>query len=196
MIPFVFVAMLQVTDQMALDCEIEVRTRGNASGVASLVRQAVARVDGRLSVTHTPTLRDRVMDTFASERVIAGFITVLASLGLIVAAVGLYGVVSYGITRRTKEIGVRLALGASRTDVLRLIGREIGTQVAIGLAIGAAVAAAAGRTVASQLFGVGARDLSSFVIASMVLVLVALVATLVPASRALRIHPSVALRAE
>jgi predicted permease len=196
MIPFVFVAMLQVTDQMALDCEIELRTRGNAAGVAPLVRQTITELDSRLVGARTTTLRAQVLDTFGSERVMAGFVSVLAGLGLIVAGVGLYGVVSHGVVRRTKEIGVRISLGASRKDVLVLIAREIGLQLAIGVAIGAAVAANAGRAIASQLFGVGARDLPSFVIASSILALVALLASFVPALRAVRIHPSAALRVE
>ena len=194
MIPFVFVAMLQVTDQMALDCEIELRTHGNAAGVAPLVRQTITQLDSRLGGTRTTTLRAQVLDTFGSERVMAAFVSVLAGLGLIVAAVGLYGVVSHGVVRRTKEIGVRISLGASRKDVLVLIAGELGIQLAIGIAIGAAVAANAGRAVGSQLFGIGARDLLSFVIASAILALVALLASLVPALHAARIHPSVALR--
>jgi predicted permease len=195
-IPFVFVAMLQVTDQMALDCEIELRTRGDASLLATSVRQAVAHIDRRLGVTRTRTLRAQVLDTFGAERVMSGFVIVLAGLGLIVAGVGLYGVVSYGVVRRTKEIGLRISLGASRMDVLALIGREIGTQIAIGLVIGSGIALIAGPSVASQLFGVGARDLASFAIAAAILAFVALLAGLVPALRAHRIHPSVALRAE
>ena len=196
MIPFVFVAMLQVTDQMALDCEIELRTRGDASLLATSVRQTVAQIDSRLGVTRTQTLRAQVLDTFRPERVMSGFVTVFAGLGLIVAGVGLYGVVSYGVVRRTKEIGLRVSLGASRTDVLALIGREIGTQIATGVVIGSGIAMIVGQSVASQLFGVGARDLPSFAIASAILAFVALLASLVPALRALRIHPSVALRAE
>ena len=196
MIPFVFVAMLQVTDQMALDCEIELRTRGDAGLLATPVRQAIAQVDGRLGVRRTQTLRAQVLDTFRSERVMSGFVIVLAGLGLIVAGVGLYGVVSYGVVRRTREIGLRVSLGASRMDVLALIGREIGTQIVTGLVIGSGIAMIAGQTVASQLFGVGARDLASFAIAAAILAFVALLASLVPALRALRIHPSVALRAE
>jgi ABC-type antimicrobial peptide transport system permease subunit len=141
-------------------------------------------------------LRAQVLDTFGAERVTSGFVMVLAGLGLIVAGVGLYGVVSYGVVRRTREIGVRVSLGASRLDVLALIGREIGTQVVTGLVMGSVMATIAGQSVASQLFGVGARDLPSFAIAAAILAFVALVASLVPALRALRIHPSVALRAE
>ena len=196
MTPFVFVPMLQVTDQMALDCEIEVRTRGDAGLLATSVRQTIAGIDGRLGVTRTRTLRAQVLDTFGAERVMSGFVMVLAGLGLIVAGVGLYGVVSYGVVRRTKEIGLRVSLGASRMDVLALIGREIGTQITAGLVMGSVMAMIAGQSVASQLFGVSARDLPSLAIAAIILAFVALVASLVPALRALRIHPSVALRAE
>jgi predicted permease len=196
MIPFVFVSMLQVTDSMALDCEFELRTRGNAATLAPLVRQAVATTDGRVTVSSAQTLRTQVLNTFQSERVMSGFVTVLAALALIVAGVGLYGVVSHGVARRTKEIGLRLSLGATPGDVVSLIVRETGARVAIGLVVGSGLAAMASQAVASQLFGIGATDVVSFAVAATLLALVALCASVLPTLRALRIHPSVALRTE
>ena len=196
MIPFVFISMLQVPDSMALDCEFELRTRGLAATVAPLVRQTVVATDSRVTVTSAQTLRTQVLDTFQSDRVMSGFVTVLAALALIVAGVGLYGVVSHGVARRTKEIGLRRSLGATPGDVVSLIVRETGARVAIGLAVGSGLAAIASQAVASQLFGIGATDGVSFALAAALLALVALCASVLPALRALRIQPSVALRAE
>jgi predicted permease len=196
MIPFVFVSMLQVTDTMALDCEFELRTRGSAATLAPLVRQTVVATDSRVTVTSAQTLRTQVLDTFQPERVMSGFVTVLAVLALVVAGVGLYGVVSHGVARRTKEIGLRLSLGATPGDVVSLIVRETGARVAIGLVVGAGLAAMASQAVASQLFGIGATDAVSFAVAAALLALVALCASVLPALRVLRIHPSVALRTE
>ncbi len=196
MIPFVFVSMLQVTDSMALTCEFELRTRGNAATLAPLVRQTVVTTDSRVTVTSARTLRTQVLHTFQTERVMSGFVTVLAALALIVAGVGLYGVVSHGVARRTKEIGLRLSLGATPGDVVSLIVRETGARVAIGLVVGSGLAAIASQAVASQLFGIGATDAVSFALAATLLALVALCACVLPTLRAVRIHPSVALRTE
>jgi len=196
MIPFVFVSMLQVTDSMALDCEFELRTRGNAATLVPLVRQTVVATDSRVTVTSAQTLRTQVLDTFQPDRVMSGFVTVLAALALIVAGVGLYGVVSHGVARRTKEIGLRLSLGATPGDVVWLIVRETGARVAVGLVVGSGLAAIASQAVSSQLFRIGATDAVSFAVAAALLALVALCASVLPALRALRIHPSVALRAE
>jgi predicted lysophospholipase L1 biosynthesis ABC-type transport system permease subunit len=196
MIPFVFISMLQVSDSMALDCEFELRTRGNAATLVPLVRQTVVATDSRVTVTSAQTLRTQVLDTFQPDRIMAGFVTVLAALALIVAGVGLYGVVSHGVARRTKEIGLRLSLGATPGAVVSLIVRETGARVAIGLLVGSGLAAMASQAVASQLFGIGATDVVSFALAATLLALVALCASVLPTLRALRVHPSVALRTE
>jgi predicted permease len=196
MIPFVFVPMLQQTSQSALDCEIELRTRGDASGLAPAVRQVVAETDSRVIVTRAQTLHAQVLATFESERVAAGFVGLFASLALLLAAVGLYGVVSHSVVRRTKEMGVRIALGAAGPDIVWLIVRETLIWLGIGLTAGAVASALAGRLVASQLFGVTPRDLTSLSMAAAILVVIAMVASLIPATRAIRIHPTVALRAD
>jgi ABC-type antimicrobial peptide transport system permease subunit len=198
MIPFVFTSMLQDTSQRVLGCEIELRARDgvDANALAPLVRQIVAGTDRGVVVSRVRTLRYQVLSTFGPERAAAGFVGAFALLALLVAAVGLYGVVSHGVARRTKEIGVRLALGAAPGDVTWLIVRETLLWLAIGTILGAAGAAATGRLVASQLFGVTAADPLSFVAAATVLALVALLASLIPAARARRIDPVDALRAE
>ena len=196
MIPFVFVALLQETSQRALDCEIELRVNGDAERLAADVRRVVAATDSRVAVTRTRTLRTQVLDTFGPQRLTAGFVMAFASFALLLAAVGLYGVVAYNVARRTKEIGVRVALGAARADIVWLVVRDTLTWLAAGITLGAIAAALLGRFVASQLFGVTARDVSSFAIAALALATVAIIASLLPAGRALRIHPTTALRTD
>ena len=195
-IPFVFLPMLQETSQRALDCEIELRVHGDADALAPAVRQAVTNTDSRVAVTRTRTLRAQVLATFGPERLAAAFIGAFAGLALLLAAVGLYGVVSHGVARRTQEIGVRLALGAAKGDIVWLIVRDTLICLGIGMAIGAITSALAGRLIANQLFGVSAGDVISFLLASTILAAVALGASFVPAARALRIRPTTALRTE
>jgi ABC-type antimicrobial peptide transport system permease subunit len=142
------------------------------------------------------TLEQEVNADFARERLIAllsGFFGVLA-LGL--AAVGLYGVMAYGVTQRTREVGLRIALGAQRGDVVRMIVRESLTPVLIGMAIGLGAALALTRFVASLLFGVAPRDPASMLFAVAAMLLVALLAAAIPARRASRVEPGIALRHE
>jgi putative ABC transport system permease protein len=192
----VFLAMLQDSSQMTLDCEIEVRSAGRSDALGPAIRQAVAEVDPNLGVTSTRTLRDQVTSTFGTERLTTQFVAVFAGLGLLLATIRLYGVVAHGVARRISEIGVRIALGAARADVLWLILRETLARLGIGVALGLAAAIAAGRIISSQLFGVSATDPSSFAIAAMVLTAVAVTASLLPALRAMRIDPVTALRSE
>ncbi|HWB31498.1 MAG TPA: ABC transporter permease [Vicinamibacterales bacterium] len=194
--PMVFTSTLQETGQFALDCELEVRARGDADAMAQTLREAVAAVDSRVVVTRTRTLRAQVLSTFGAERSAAGCIAAFTGLALLLAAVGLYGVVASGVTSRTKEIGVRVALGAARTDVLWLIVRETLVRLAIGLAIGMALAAIASRALTSQLFGVTRVDPWSYATAALVLGLVAVLTSAIPALRAARIDPAKTLRAE
>jgi putative ABC transport system permease protein len=147
-------------------------------------------------VTRTRTLRAQVLATFEPERLAAGFVGAFAGLALLLAAVGLYGVVSHGVARRTKELGVRIALGAALGDVVWLVLRDTLIWLAIGTALGAGISAAAGQLIASQLFGMSAADPVSYLIATAILAGVALTASLVPAVRARRVDPVAALRAE
>jgi predicted permease len=196
MIPFVFVPMLQETSQRALDCEVDVRTRGDAATFAQAVRQAIEGIDSRIVVRRTRTLRAQVLASFGPARLAAGFVGAFALLALLLAAVGLYGVVAHGVARRTNEIGIRVALGASRTEVLWLIVRETVARLCIGVAVGGAGAVAASQLLASQLFGITTIDPISYALAAAGLAIVAVATSLIPASRALRVDPVTALRAE
>jgi predicted permease len=194
--PVVFTSMLQETSQRALDCEIAIRAHGEAASLAPLIRQVVAQTDSRVGVRSAATLREQVLSTLAPERTAAGFVSAFAGLALLVAAVGLYGVVSHRVARRTKELGVRLALGAPPGAVVWLIAKEALVWVVMGITLGGGGAILMGRLVADQLFGVTPADPGSFLVAVAILGSVALLASLVPAVRALRVDPIAALRME
>jgi ABC-type antimicrobial peptide transport system permease subunit len=119
-----------------------------------------------------------------------------AAFALILAAVGIYGVIAYWVDQRTREIGIRMALGADRASILGLIGREFLAIVGIGLAVGLVGAFALTRLMASLLFGVSAIDATTFGLLPLVLGAIALIATYVPARRAMRVDPAVAVRTE
>ena len=129
----------------------------------------------------------------SSQRLAAQFVSAFGALALVLACVGLYGVVSQAVARRTNEIGLRLALGAQRNDVLWMILRDTLTLVVAGLVVGIPAAYAAGRLVASQLYGLNGADPFSFAFAAGVMVSVAVMAGLVPARRAARVNPMFAL---
>jgi macrolide transport system ATP-binding/permease protein len=194
--PSVFIPMLQDESGRILDGELQIRTQGGADAAASAVRQAILDVDSKVTIGRTRTLRAQVLSTFGSERTAAGFIGTFAILALLVASVGLYGLVSHGLAARTNEIGVRVALGATRVAVVRLIARESLFRLVVGLSIGFVLAQIGGRLVANQLFGVTPGDTVSAVLGAIVLAAVVGLATLRPTLRALRVDPVTVLRAE
>jgi len=161
-----------------------------------VVRDAIAAVDSRVQIVAADTFQRQVRTRFAPERTAAGFIVTFAIAALLVASIGLYGVVSYGLARRTNELAVRIALGADRGDLVRLVARETLARVGVGLAIGIALAEAAGSFIAAQLFGVTPRDPVSLGVAAAILSLVSALTIVRPLVRALRIDPVVALRQE
>ena len=194
--PMVFPAILQDTSQTALSGGVILRTTGDPTSMAATVRQAVAEVDPNLPVTGTRTLTNQIAATFDVERVAAELVSFFGGLALLLACVGLYGVFMQGVSRRTNEIGVRMALGAQGRDILWMVLRHTITLLVTGLAIGIPVALTATRLVKSQLYGVGAADALSFIIAALILVSVAIFAGLLPARRAAAVDPVVALRYE
>ena len=194
--PMVFVPFSQDRTQLALDCEIEIRTAGEPTAAAGQLRQAVADVDPNLTMNGPKTLASQVSQNFDSERLAARLVGFFGGLALLLAAVGLYGVVSQGVSRRTNEIGVRMALGAGRRSVLWMILRDMLVLLGVGLAIGGPVAMGAARLVASQLYGFSPGAPGPFVAAAAALALVSVLTGLVPALRASRVDPMVALRYE
>lgn len=175
---------------------LEVRTTAPPSQLTDTLRRALAEAEPALPVFDIVPLETRLNRGISNDRLIARLTTAFSVVALLLACLGLYGTISYGVTRRVTELGVRMALGAARRDVLWLVLREAAVVVFIGAIVGAVLAIPAGRSVASLLHGVGAIDPASYGVAAVSLMLVAGVAALVPAHRASRIDPMVALRKE
>jgi ABC-type antimicrobial peptide transport system permease subunit len=142
------------------------------------------------------TMEDRVAASLAGPRSYAVFLVGFALCALAIAGVGLFGVLSYTTSQRTREIGVRSALGARRSDVVALVGRQALTITASGVAVGLAAAFFLSQSLSSLVYGISTRDMVSFVVVPLVLVAVSIAACATPAWRATRIDPLVALRAE
>jgi len=147
-------------------------------------------------VTDVRTQQEQVDRLFTPERLFANLCSFLGGLALVLAAIGLYGLMSYAVVRRRSEIGVRMALGARPADVLRMILRESLVLVMLGLLVGVGAALGATRAVASLLFGLSPSDPVAFVSASILLLGVAIFACWLPARRAAKVDPMVALRCE
>jgi ABC-type antimicrobial peptide transport system permease subunit len=176
--------------------ELEVRTAGDPAAVAATLHRALTAADSRIAIVSMRTLREQVEASIVPERLVARMSTVFGLLALALAAVGLYGVVSYVTAQRTGEIGIRMALGAGRMEVQRLVLRDTLTLVLIGVALGLPAALAGARLLASQLYEVGPGDLVSIALALGTLASTALIAGYLPARRAGRVDPLAALRAE
>jgi predicted permease len=173
-----------------------VRTAGDPSGFSSSVRQAVREVDATLPVTDVTTQEAQARRTYATERTLANVLSFFGFVALLLAAIGIYGVMAYSVAQRTNEIGIRMALGADVAGVLRLVVWQGLRFALVGLVLGAAGAFALKRVVESELYGVGATDPVTFVAVATTLLGAALVACLLPARRAARVDPVVALRSE
>ena len=172
------------------------RAAGDPRALFPAVRRTVRQVDAVLPVTRLRTMEEQVDSSLSAQRLIATLSGLFAGLATILAAIGLYGVMAYTVTRRTREIGIRLALGAGRRNVLRLVMREVAILTAAGMAIALPAAVAAARLLRSELYGVGPSDPLSILAALIALVAVALLAGYIPAERAARVNPNVALRYE
>jgi predicted permease len=171
-------------------------TQPGAAVSSAQIRQVMVSVDPRLPIISIGTLREQVSDQFRQQRLIARLSSFFGILSLVLASIGLYGVTAYNVGRRTKEIGVRMALGATPAQASALIIRGAFALVAIGLVAGFPLALAAGRFLGSQLYGLNPYDPAVILLAILTLSFSTLVAALVPALRASRISPSGALRAE
>jgi predicted permease len=174
----------------------EVRTGGDPSAVVQPIRKAVLSVDPSLPIDDIDPLTTLMHQDIREERLVARLATTFGLLALVLAAIGLYGVMTYAITRRTGEIGLRVALGAQQPDVVRMVLFDALRLVLVGLVIGVPLALASTRLLAAQLHGVGAVDPISIGVATSVLIASAAVAAFLPAMRAAKVSPIVALRAE
>jgi len=173
-----------------------VRTSGDPAGLAPAVRQAVRGQDPDLPVSSLSTMDEVVRQRIFEPRVYGGLFAAFAAVALLLAAVGLYGVVSYGVAQRRHEVGVRIALGASPSDVVRLVVGGGARLVALGLLLGVPTALLFARALRGALYGVSASDPATFASISVLLAAIALAATWLPARRAARVDPSIALRSE
>jgi ABC-type antimicrobial peptide transport system permease subunit len=156
----------------------------------------MASLDPRIAIYDVSTLEERVERSVVNERLIATLSTILSAMATLLSVVGLYGVMAYMVSRRTREIGIRMALGALSSQIARAVLREASVLVAIGLAVGFGAAWWLGRYVQSQLYGVTPADTATFLIAALMLTAVAGLASALPARRAARVTPMSALRDE
>jgi predicted permease len=169
---------------------------GNPPGIEIEARKAIASVDPNLVVYRVDPYTKILSGAFRQENMIAALTMLFGALGLVLVAVGLYGVMSYTVEQRTCEIGVRMALGADRANVVRMVLRGAFFQIGIGLGLGIPLAIAAGWLMTRQLFGVSPWDPRMLAIATLLLCAAALLASWIPAARAASVDPMVALRAE
>jgi predicted permease len=174
----------------------QVRTAGDPLTTVAAIRREVQALEPNLPVFRVKTLGQQVDETLGQERLVTTLASLFAVLALLLAGAGLYGVLSYSVSRRTREIGIRMALGARRGDVLRLFIRQGMVLELLGLVFGVAAALALTRFMSSLLFGVSTTDLMTFVGAAVGLALIGLVACYVPARRATQVDPQIALRSE
>jgi predicted permease len=178
---------------------VEVRTANDPATIVAGIRQAMQEIDRNLPLSNVRTQMEQADETLSMERMFAKLLTLFGVIAQVLAAVGLYGVMAFGVAQRTKEIGIRMALGANRGNVLTMILRQGMTLTLIGVVAGVAAAYASTKyleSLTSLLFGVEPRDPWTFAAISLLLIVVALVACLVPARRATRVDPLVALRYE
>jgi predicted permease len=172
------------------------RTAVPPASVVPAIRAAVRDIDPNLPITRISTQADEVDKRLTSERLFAQSYALFGGVALLLASIGLFGLMSYTVARRTAEMGIRLALGAQRAEVLRMILRESLRLVAIGIACGGAVAVAAGRLIKTRLYGLPPHDVATLAIAIGVMTIVSALAAYLPARRASRVDPIVALRYE
>jgi macrolide transport system ATP-binding/permease protein len=183
------------TQSMFIDAII-VEFHAPQQNAEELLRRTLTSIDPNLTVVDLRTYDSQVASNFTQDRLVARLTTLFGILALVLASVGLYGVMSYFVARRTGEIGIRMALGATRSIVIGSVMRGALVQIAVGVAIGIPAALFAGHLMASQLYGVGAYDPYAFVVAALVLIICALIAGFIPARRAASIDPMQALRTE
>jgi putative ABC transport system permease protein len=174
---------------------VVVRTRVEPSSVASAVRAAIREGNASIAAFNAQTLADLVAQQSSASRFTSWLLSVFAATALVLSVIGLYGIMSYLVAQRTREFGIRLALGASRAEIVRRVMRDGTWRVAIGAAIGLAATTGLARLLAGLVYGVGTFDISSL-LAVATLVVVAIVACGIPAVRATRVDPAIALRSE
>jgi putative ABC transport system permease protein len=198
--PEIFVPYTQAPsrswDAFERSLALVIRVSGDTGAYAGVLRQAVRTVDPTLPLFDVQTLDEMLAASTAPERFRMRLFGAIAAVAILLAAVGVYGVVAYAVTRRTREIGIRMALGAGRIEVMGMVVRQALVMTLVGIAVGLAGAAWVTRYLEALLFDVTPLDAVTFVGVAVVFTLVAAVAAYLPAHRAARVNPIVALRAE
>lgn len=186
----------KVMPLVAKSVAVVLRTEGDTTAIMGQVRETVKEIDPRQVVYNVQTMDDVVATSYAARQLTMMLLGVFAGLALLLACVGIYGVISYFVGQRTQEIGIRMALGAQRSDILQLVLGE-GTKMALlGAAVGIAASLGLTRLMAKQLYGVSAHDPFTYVSVALLLILVAIAACYIPARRAMRVDPMASLRCE
>jgi ABC-type antimicrobial peptide transport system permease subunit len=191
--PYVYLPMKQSYDPGA---SLLVRSDAGGTGLADEVRGIVRQMDPRLTLLDVDTLRGQVDQALAPQRVLVTLLGVFGGLALALASIGLYGVASYSVTQRTREIGIRMALGASRQSVMGLVLVQALALVAVGAVVGSVLAVVLSQFIGGLLVGIQPADPLTFAVTALVLVAVAALASYFPARRATRVDPLLALRYE
>jgi predicted permease len=194
--PTVYRPIFQVQDQGAYSATIHIRTVSDPTPLTPQVRQMINQIDDKLPVFGVTTLSDQLHENLNQERLIAQLVSFFGALALVLACIGLYGVMAHGVARRTSEIGIRMALGARGGNIAWMILRETLYLVLAGLVLGVPAALIGARLISTQLFGLSATDPLTLIGAAVVLSVVALLAGYLPARRASRVNPLNALRYE
>jgi len=175
---------------------LAIRTTADPAAMPSTLRREVLGLDEDLPIFNVKTMEDVVAQSIGSRRLSTMLLSVFAGVALLLAAVGIYGVMAYTVTQRTQDIGIRMALGAQAGDVLRMVVGQGMTLALIGIGVGLAGALGLTRVMANLLFGVNATDPITFVVIPLLLAFVAFLACWLPARRAAQVSPIEALRAE
>lgn len=192
--PIAYFSCMQLTGMGTM--HIELRTRGNPQSVLPELQAAMRAIAPDLPMLHPTTQQAQFEETISQERIVARLAMFFGLLAVVLVATGLYGTLSYRVTRRTPEIGVRMAVGAQRGQILRMILRESMTVCLAGVAIGLPLASASMRLLRTMLYGLGPNDPASFAAAFLGIAVVALASSLIPARRAASVDPLVALHEE
>jgi putative ABC transport system permease protein len=191
---FVYLPFLQEKDPGG--ATFYIRTSQDPARIAGAARREVQRQDASLPVTNLVTMEQQINDNIWLDRLVAALSMGFGLLATVLAAIGLYGVLAFMVARRTREIGIRLAVGATEATILRLVLAEVSMVAGTGIVIAIPVSLLLTRYLKSQLFGLSATDPLTFVAAAVFLALVGLIAAYFPARRALRVDPVRALRWE
>jgi ABC-type antimicrobial peptide transport system permease subunit len=188
--------LAKLLPQFATEAILVVRTAGDPLALAPSIRRAVLEIDPLQPVFSQQSMEQVLSDSMSDRRLTLLLLGIFAVVALMLASVGIYGVMSYSVEQRTREIGIRMALGAERSAVLRLILGEGTRLAAAGIGVGALAAFALSRAMTGLLYGISATDPMTYLLLALLLASVAMAACILPARRAVNVDPAIALRAE